>query len=127
MYKLSKLLLVAAGLALISPMAIAAENEATDLPSAEEIRNMEPEQRREFLEKLSPEQREVLKTKIEAARAKRRAEYEAMSPEEKEAARNERRARYEALSEEEKKALKEQMKKKAKKRRNAAKPDKSKS
>lgn len=127
MYKFWKLVTVAACLALISPMALAAETEATDLPAVEEIRSMEPEQRREFLEKLSPEQREVLKTKIEAARAKRRAEYEAMSPEEKEAARNERRARYESLSDEEKKALKEKMKKKAKKRRNSAKPDNNKS
>ena len=120
MYAVVRIIVVAAGLAIFSPQLAMADDQSR-VPTNEELRAMEPEQRRQVMEGLSAEERAALKARIEEARQERRAAYEAMSPEEKEAFRKERRERFDALPEDEKKAIKERQKKKAQKRLKAKK------
>ena len=120
MYAVVRIIVVAAGLAIFSPQLAMADDQSR-VPTNEELRAMEPEQRRQVMEGLSAEERAALKARIAEARQERRAAYEAMSPEEKEAFRKERRERFDALPEDEKKAIKERQKKKAQKRLKAKK------
>ncbi len=124
MQLISRIMVLTAGALFLGTVAIAAENEgapSVETMTVEQIRDMEPAERRAFLDNLSEADRATLKARIEVAREKRRAEYNAMTPEEKDAARKERRARYDALSDEEKKELKDRMKKQSAKRREQAK------
>lgn len=73
-----RLILTVAGAALALPLAVAAQ-------SVDDLKDMSPQERRDYVEGLSAEEREAL-------RAERRAQWESMSDEERAAAGDRKRA-----------------------------------
>ena len=90
-----RLIIAASGLALLLPATGFAQ-------SADDIMEMTPEQRQEYLQGLSGEERKAMGDQ-------RRAEWDAMPEEERNALRERRRAQWDAMSEEERQAARGRM------------------
>ncbi|MDJ0749615.1 MAG: DUF3106 domain-containing protein [Woeseiaceae bacterium] len=73
---------------------------------ADELATMTPDERREYIESLSDDERNALREQLRAKR-------DAMSDEERQALRDERRARWEAMSDEERRTARERMQRNA--------------
>jgi len=86
---------IAVAATLLLPVAAAAQ-------SLSELQDLSPEDRRAYMDAMSPEERE-------AKRAELKTERDAMTPEQREAMRAERRAQWDSLSDEEREARREQM------------------
>ena len=132
--KTLRLIAALSGLALLVPVAGMAQ-------SPDDIKDMSPQERQEFLQSLSPEERQGLAQQRRAQwdamtpeerdvarkemrklreenRAAMREHWESLSEEERAAARAERKAQWESMSDEERKAaMKKRQKKQAKQRK----------
>jgi hypothetical protein len=106
-----RLILAVTGAALVLPLATSAQ-------SVDDLREMSPQERREYIEGLSPEERETLRAERRAHRTEQRAamreHWQSLSDEEREAARQahrerveQRRQHWESMSEEDKAAARQ--------------------
>ena len=86
-----RLMLVVTGAALALPLVVTAQ-------PTDELRDMSPQERRDYVESLSPEERHALAEQ-------RRAEWQSMSEEQRQAARAQRRSHWESMSDEERAAM----------------------
>ena len=73
----------------------------------ENLRELDPDARREAIEAMSEEERAAVRESARGRQNRQRADRESMTPEQRDAARQERRERFESMSPEQQEAMKE--------------------
>ena len=91
------------------PQAASAQESKTDTnqEATKPLRDMTPEERRVVIDAMSDEERAALRAKNRAAMDKRRAEWQALTPEERQVKRKELQERRDVMSPEEREAMRQ--------------------